>query len=541
MPPEAGEVLEFDMEEVWREMEGLVKDGLVKDIGVCFTTVTKLNRLMRSANVPPAVCQMEMHPGWKNDRIFEACKKHGIHVTAYSPLGSSEKNLAHDPLVEKVANKMDKTPGQVLVRWALHRGTSVIPKSTRDERIKENIQVFGWEIPEDDFRALCGIKDELTSPRWSVFGGFTDKRFLADVSVYDVENKLWYTPECTGNGSNGQAGPSPRAFHIAVVIDCNMFIFGGRSGASGEGRSLAHEARNQTAEFRFNWGYEMPPDVLAQWPKNLRKILGGGMRQVGVLCAGAHTLWESLLGATIVDMAVIVTPANDYELPASVLAALEPKDTKPYALQKAEDIVGTMLAKGFILGRDALDKAKALDEKHQLTSTATARVSSFDKRIGLSEKISVGTSVVNDKVKEMDQKYQVSEKTKSALAAAEQSVLTVGSAIMKNMYVLTGAAWVTGAFSKVTSAANDVGAKAKEKIAVEQEDKNAEGGPGQANISEIPAAHRELDCEFANIHVSETSEDVPMSSVTVPLLQMRSPAWPLHQLKFLKNQKLHRD
>lgn len=199
-----------------------------------------------------------------------------------------------------------------------------------------------------------------------------------------------------------------------------------------------------------------------------------------------------------------------------------------------------MLAKGFILGRDALDKAKALDEKHQLTSTATARVSSFDKRIGLSEKISVGTSVVNDKVKEMDQKYQVSEKTKSALAAAEQSVLTAGSAIMKNMYVLTGAAWVTGAFSKVTSAANDVGAKAEEKIAVEQEDKNAEGGPGQANISEIPAAHRELDSEFANIHVSETSEDVPMSSMTVPLLQMRSPARPLHQLKFLKSQKLRR-
>ena len=49
-------------------------------------------------------------------------------------------------------------------------------------------------------------------------------------ATYVAENKLWYTPECTGNGSNGQAGPSPRAFHIAVVIDCNMFIFGGRSG-----------------------------------------------------------------------------------------------------------------------------------------------------------------------------------------------------------------------------------------------------------------------------------------------------------------------
>ncbi|KAM3404708.1 hypothetical protein ACQJBY_007672 [Aegilops geniculata] len=159
-PPEAGEVLEFDMEGVWKEMENLVKDGLVKDIGVCNYTVTKLDRLLRSAKIPPAVCQMEMHPGWKNDKFLEACKKHGIHVTAYSPLGSSEKNLAHDPVVEKVANKLNKTPGQVLIRWALQRGTSVIPKSSKDERIKENIQVFGWEIPEEDFKVLCSIKDE---------------------------------------------------------------------------------------------------------------------------------------------------------------------------------------------------------------------------------------------------------------------------------------------------------------------------------------------------------------------------------------------
>lgn len=225
-----------------------------------------------------------------------------------------------------------------------------------------------------------------------------------------------------------------------------------------------------------------------------------------------------LTGATIVDMAVIVTPATDYELPASVLAVLEPKDAKPSALQKAEDIVGTMLAKGFILGRDALDKAKALDEKHQLSSTATARVSSFDKRIGLSEKISVGTSAVNDKVKEMDQKYQVSEKTRSALAAAEQSVSTAGSAIMKNRYVLTGAAWVTGAFSKVANSANDVGAKAKEKIVAEQERKTVEGESAQANISEGSATYTGLDGEFSNIHVSETPEDIPISTTaTVPV------------------------
>ncbi|ERN13146.1 tip elongation aberrant protein 1 [Amborella trichopoda] len=63
-----------------------------------------------------------------------------------------------------------------------------------------------------------------------VFGGFAEKKFINDISVYDTENKLWFRPECTGNESNGQVGPSPRAFHVAVAIDCNMFIFGGRSG-----------------------------------------------------------------------------------------------------------------------------------------------------------------------------------------------------------------------------------------------------------------------------------------------------------------------
>lgn len=134
-----------------------------------------------------------------------------------------------------------------------------------------------------------------------------------------------------------------------------------------------------------------------------------------------------------------------------------------------------MLAKGFILGKDAVNKAKSFDEKHQLTSTATEKVASFDKKIGLSEKISMGTSAVNEKVKEMDQKFLVSEKTKSAFAAAEQKVSSAGSTIMKNRYVLTGASWVTGAFSKVAKAASDVGSKTKEKV-VEEEQKKGLGG-----------------------------------------------------------------
>ncbi|ESQ55648.1 hypothetical protein EUTSA_v10025761mg [Eutrema salsugineum] len=200
-----------------------------------------------------------------------------------------------------------------------------------------------------------------------------------------------------------------------------------------------------------------------------------------------------LSGATIVDSSVIVTMAPDYQLSPEALASLEPKDSSksPRAgdsvLRKAEDVVSSMLAKGFILGKDAIAKAKNVDEKHQLTSTASAKVASLDKKIGFTDKINTGTVVVGDKVREVDQKYQVSEKTKSAIAAAEQTVSNAGSAIMKNRYVLTGATWVTGAFNKVAKAAEEVGQKAKEKVGMAEEEEK-----------------RKVVDEFARVHLSES-------------------------------------
>lgn len=159
-------------------------------------------------------------------------------------------------------------------------------------------------------------------------------------------------------------------------------------------------------------------------------------------------------------------------------------------------MVTSMLAKGFILGKDAVNKAKTLDEKHQLSSTASAKVSSIDQKLGLTEKISAGASVVSagasvvtDRVREVDQKFQVSEKTKSAFAVAEQKVSTAGSAIMKNRYVLTGATWVTGAFSKVAKAAGDVGQKTKEKLESVQEEEKRKVEDQYAHVlSESPKA-----------------------------------------------------
>ncbi|KAK8505690.1 hypothetical protein V6N13_073334 [Hibiscus sabdariffa] len=212
-----------------------------------------------------------------------------------------------------------------------------------------------------------------------------------------------------------------------------------------------------------------------------------------------------LSGATIVDLSVSISLAPDYKLPPAAFvpppapAALAPppaiQNKNPAGadstVRKAEDVVTGMLAKGFILGKDAVNKAKGFDEKHQLTSTASAKVASFDKKIGFTEKVSAGTTVVSGKVREVDQKFQVSEKTKSALAAAEQKVSSAGSAIMKNRYVFTGASWVTGAFNKVAKAAGDVGQKTKEKVGAAEEERK-----------------RKVVDDYARLHLSDESPKV---------------------------------
>ncbi|XP_070038457.1 binding partner of ACD11 1 isoform X1 [Nicotiana tomentosiformis] len=196
-------------------------------------------------------------------------------------------------------------------------------------------------------------------------------------------------------------------------------------------------------------------------------------------------------GATIVDMSVTVTLDPVYQLSPSAATAPPPTGKKTAgdsesAFQKAED-VSSMLAKGYILGKDAVGKAKSFDEKHQLTSSASAKVASLNQKIGLTEKISIGTSIVNEKVREVDQKLQVSEKAKSAFAVVEQNVSSAGSAITKNRYVLTGATWVTCAFSKVAKTAGEVGQKTKEKVGMTEDEQR-----------------QKMVTDFAQVHLSDS-------------------------------------
>ncbi|CAH8271331.1 unnamed protein product [Arabidopsis lyrata] len=200
-----------------------------------------------------------------------------------------------------------------------------------------------------------------------------------------------------------------------------------------------------------------------------------------------------LSGASIADQSVIIEMAPNYSPPPAPHAETQSSGAES-VVQKAEDVVSSMLAKGFILGKDAVGKAKAFDEKHGFTSTATAGVASLDQKIGLSQKLTAGTSLVNEKIKAVDQNFQVTERTKSVYAAAEQTVSSAGSAVMKNRYVLTGVSWAAGAFNRVAQAAGEVGQKTKEKVEAEQPPQPAQ-------------SQQQLPEGYSPIHSSEYSKN----------------------------------
>nr|GEV81963.1 binding partner of ACD11 1-like [Tanacetum cinerariifolium] len=191
-----------------------------------------------------------------------------------------------------------------------------------------------------------------------------------------------------------------------------------------------------------------------------------------------------LSGATIVDQIVSISAVENYvrkpefqevsevdndvsmspenHSPNSEANGTSPRSGRVY-MNKAQDVVSSVLAKGSAIRQDAVNKAKAFDEKHQLRANATARVNSFDKRVRLTEKFSVGVSVVNEKVKSVDQKLQVSDKTMAALMAAERKLNDTGSAVKSSRYVTAGAAWLNGAFGKVSKAGKVAGTKTRQK------------------------------------------------------------------------------
>ncbi|XP_070807442.1 glyoxal reductase-like [Pituophis catenifer annectens] len=142
----------------WRALERLHEAGKLRAIGVSNYTVRHLQELLAGCKVPPAVLQVECHPELAQTELLEFCTRNGIHLQAYSSLGTGP--LVEHAVVRAVAQRQGRTPAQVLLRWALHRGVSVIPKSASPRRVAENGQLWSWDLSQADMEELrrldCG-------------------------------------------------------------------------------------------------------------------------------------------------------------------------------------------------------------------------------------------------------------------------------------------------------------------------------------------------------------------------------------------------
>lgn len=140
---------------MWPGMERARELGHARSIGVSNYGVAELDELSAEASVQPVVDQIRFNPFDDRRRLLEHAGERGIAIEAYSPLGTG-RHLG-DPTVGAIAERLGRTPAQVLIRWCLQRGTIVLPKSTHRERIEENAQVFDFELSDQDMAELDAL------------------------------------------------------------------------------------------------------------------------------------------------------------------------------------------------------------------------------------------------------------------------------------------------------------------------------------------------------------------------------------------------
>jgi diketogulonate reductase-like aldo/keto reductase len=140
----------------WQSIEKLYGDGRIRAIGVSNFLPDHLDRLLGASEVVPAVNQIELHPTFQQRELAAKCRSHGIAVEAYSPLGQGGD--LNSGAVLALASKYDATPAQIVLAWHLGRGNVVIPKSTRKERIRENLASAAIRLTEDELSAIDGLE-----------------------------------------------------------------------------------------------------------------------------------------------------------------------------------------------------------------------------------------------------------------------------------------------------------------------------------------------------------------------------------------------
>ena len=154
-----------DYVSTWRTLEEFKADGRARSIGVSNFQVAHLERLADECDVVPAVNQIELHPYLVNDEVHAYGQEHGIATEAWSPI--AQGGVLDDPVITGIAERLGRTPAQVVLRWHIERGNIVFPKSTTPERIEENFALFDFALEPGDDEAIAGLdrgEDGRTGP-----------------------------------------------------------------------------------------------------------------------------------------------------------------------------------------------------------------------------------------------------------------------------------------------------------------------------------------------------------------------------------------
>ena len=180
------------LSDTWGAMEELVHAGLVKEIGVCNYNTGLLHDLMAYSQIKPAMLQIESHPYLTQERLLRTAAQYDMAVTAFSPLGALsylELNMAdmgesvlEQAAVKEAAARVDRTSAQVVLRWGIQRGTAVIPKTSRVERLKENQLLFDFELNEAEMSAISALN---RNRRFNDPGHFCEEAFGTFFPIYD--------------------------------------------------------------------------------------------------------------------------------------------------------------------------------------------------------------------------------------------------------------------------------------------------------------------------------------------------------------------
>jgi 2,5-diketo-D-gluconate reductase A len=144
-----------DFVSTWKTLQEFKQDGRARSIGVSNFQVPHLQRLVRETDVTPAVNQIELHPYLLNDMVRRYAQDHGIATEAWSPI--AQGRVLGDPVIAEISNRLGRTPAQIVLRWHIQLGNIVFPKSTTPSRIKENFQLFEFELDSGDMDKITRL------------------------------------------------------------------------------------------------------------------------------------------------------------------------------------------------------------------------------------------------------------------------------------------------------------------------------------------------------------------------------------------------